>query len=479
MYGGIIEAIGPFCEKIRSVAEKGHKAYILTHMDADGLVSAGIISMTLVRLGVKCVTRALHDISPASIRELKSDLNDFFILFDIRTNMASTLVTELDNRWIIIDHHKSLTEVPSSLYHSSILNAYRNNIDGEFDISSGGLAYILATQIDGSNWDLSPLAIVSALADNQDHGNMKLLSGLNSEIMKVAQSHGLLTVELDLRFTGRETKPIHEAMASTVVPFMDGISGNSENAYSIIKNTGIDLMENGRRRVPADLGQEEKTVLLEAIVKFVSTTSRYPYANLANELSGYAYTLPCEDLRSPLRDAREFSMLLNACGKSRRPGVGIGICMGDRNFCLGEGEKIATQFKTILHKCISGILAENWRINLDKFSVFINGENILDEWMLEDVASILFRSLIFGNRAIIFWTRSRDGFHKFYCKAWPDSKFEGELSNIVTNCAKSFGGSGVSLHKNEVLCRIPSTGYEDFVTCIKRVIVEFNSKNYA
>src|SRR5690348_10783600 len=103
MYGRFIEALRPFCEKIKSIAEKGYNAYILAHSDVDGLVSASIVSLTLMRLGAKCVTRAFHDISDESIREIKSDSNGFCILCDVGINMASSLANELDNRWIIID----------------------------------------------------------------------------------------------------------------------------------------------------------------------------------------------------------------------------------------------------------------------------------------------------------------------------------------------------------------------------------------
>lgn len=477
MYGRFIEALRPFCEKIKSIAEKGYNAYILAHSDVDGLVSASIVSLTLMRLGAKCVTRAFHDISDESIREIQSDSNGFCILCDVGINMASSLANELDNRWIMIDHHRPLSDVPDSLYDSNIMDAFKNNIDGRTEISSGGLAYFLANQIERSNWDLSPIAIVSALAENQDNGDKKILTGLNSEIMEVARSHGLLTAEPNLRFAGQETRPIHEAMASTVTPFMDGITGNQKNAYSIVKSTGIKLIENGRWRVVADLRQEEKTVILETIVKFVSNNSRYNSSNLTDELVGYTYTFSCEDLRSPLRDAREYSMLLNACGKAGRPGIGIGVCMGDRNLCLSEGGQLANQFKAALRKCVAS--AENWRINLEKYLVVINGENVIDEDIVQHVAIILFRSLIFANRAIILWTRGRNGMHKFYCKAGLNPKSDTDLSMLVDNCAKSAGGIGGGSHKNEGVCRVPSVRFDDFLSCIKRVIIEFNSKNYA
>ena len=39
-----------------------------------------------------------------------------------------------------------------------------------------------------------------------------------------------------------------------------------------------------------------------------------------------------------LRDGREYSTMLNSCGRINRSGVGMAICMGDRNKILTEGE---------------------------------------------------------------------------------------------------------------------------------------------
>jgi single-stranded DNA-specific DHH superfamily exonuclease len=66
---------------------------------------------------------------------------------------------------------------------------------------------------------------------------------------------------------------------------------------------------------------------------------------LLDDLIGYVYTLAREDKRSLLRDAREFSTMLNACGRIGRAGAGIALCMGDRNTALSTGEEIMSTYK--------------------------------------------------------------------------------------------------------------------------------------
>ena len=131
------------------------------------------------------------------------------------------------------------------------------------------MAYLAAHALERKNWDLSGVAIVSAMADRQDQGDKKSLIGMNSEIVKIAESHGLVSVDLDLMFLGRETRPLHEALAYTSFPYIEGLTWNTENCYTLIKNTGINMKENGRWRGLSEITQEEKNTILDAIAKYV------------------------------------------------------------------------------------------------------------------------------------------------------------------------------------------------------------------
>ena len=93
--------------------------------------------------------------------------------------------------------------------------------------------------------------------------------------MKIAQSLGLISVDLDLMFTGRETRPLHESLAYTSSPYIEGLTWNIENCYEIIKNAGIKMKDNGRWRVLSEISNEEKSFILDAIAKFVVTSSKY------------------------------------------------------------------------------------------------------------------------------------------------------------------------------------------------------------
>ena len=466
------DAVKPFCEKLRSAAEDGRSTCIMTHQDADSLIAASIICMALLRLGAKCVIRVISDTTAAVIEQMKSEAYDFYIICELGSGLGGVLNEAFADKWIIIDHHEPLKEDLAEGRGKHILNAFKYGIDGRSEVSSGGLAFIIATQIEKRNWDLSPIALVSAISDRQDQGNKRSFVGINSEIMKIAQSHGLISVNSDLMFNGRDTKPLHEALASTPYPYIHGITWNIENAYSVIKNSGVEMKEDGRWRVLAEMQRQEKDMILDAVVKFVVASSKYDTANLVQNLEGNTYTLLEEDLRSQLRDAREFSTMLNACGSTGRGSVAVGICMGDREVSLNEGEQIVKTHQTSLAKCISTILAEKWRTIDDGRTIFVNAENAIAEDMLTSASYLLSGSPI-CDRMMFVWTTSRDGMHKFSCRKCDCCKSRLNLSLIVRRCAEAVGGIGYG-DAEAAVCKIPPDRLEVFVSNVKRIILDSN-----
>src|SRR5215212_9365357 len=310
----IYQALKAFCDKIESMVENEKEISIISHLDADGIASGSIISSALARLGAKCAVRTVSDMTLNVIDQMRSENHEFY--------------QALDNRWTIIDHHQIPEQDMSIDDNDQILNAWKYGIDGGKEISAGGMAYMVATTLDRKNKNLSPIAIVSALADRQDQGDKQSLFGLNSEIVKTAQSLRLISMDLDLMLTGRETRPIHESLAYTAFPYIEGLTWTTESCYTLIKNAGIKMSKNGRWRVLSEISQDEKNIILNAIAEYVVNFSKNKEVNMIDNLIGYTYTLINEDQRSLLRDAREFSTMLNACGRVRKAGVGIGICMG-------------------------------------------------------------------------------------------------------------------------------------------------------
>jgi single-stranded-DNA-specific exonuclease len=468
----IYQALKAFCDKIEYMVENEKEISIISHLDADGIASGSIISSALARLGAKCAIRTVSDMTLNVLEQMRYENHDFYIITDLGGGMANEFNQALDNRWAIIDHHQIPEhEISIDDNNNQILNAWKYGIDGGKEISAGGMAYMVATTLDRKNKNLSPIAIVSALADRQDQGEKKSLFGLNSEIVKTAQSLRLISMDLDLMFTGRETRPIHEALAYTAFPYIEGLTWATESCYAVIKNAGIKMSNNGRWRVLSEISQDEKNIILNAIADYVVNSSKNKEVNIIDNLIGYTYTLINEDQRSLLRDAREFSTMLNACGRIRKAGVGIGICMGDRNDLLNEGEKIVTKYRTTLRNYISSIFVEKWRMIDNGKSIFINGEGLLAEDMLGAISSLLSGSPTLGGRLVFVRTLTNDGFYKFSSRKSLGSTSKSDLGLIMRYCSESVGGSGGG-HSSAAGCRIPSVRLEEFLSAVRNAILD-------
>jgi RecJ-like exonuclease len=459
------QALEQSCETLRSVVDNGREILLITHLDADGIISASILGASLKRMGAKCTIRTISDLNPEIIRQIKLENHDFHIITDLGAGMALDLKKAFDKNWVVIDHHQISQEEITTDDEYQILNAWKFGIDGGKEISAGGMTYSVAIALDKRNQDLSSMAVISAIADRQDQGDKKSLLGLNSEIAKTAQSTGLLGINLDIQLTGRETRPLHEALAFTSYPHIDGLTWNIESCYSLLKNAGLKLKENSRWRVLAELSSEEKNALLDAISKHVSRLKKEEI-DIKQDLLGYTYTLLNEDKMSQLRDAREYATMLNACGRIRKAGIGVAICLGDRGRMLTEGEEIVIQYQKMIKTYLTTIFSEKWRMIDDGRSILVNGDGLLAQDMLGAISSILSGSPTLADRLIFVRALDSKGYYKFSSRKGYGSLSKINLGKLMRDCADKMGGNGGG-HAAAAGCTIPSAKLEEFLLMIK------------
>ena len=161
--------------------------------------------------------------------------------------------------------------------------------------------------------------------------------GLNELILKDAVDAGLIKVEKDLTFFGRETRAIHRTLATTTNPFIPGLSGEEDKALAFLASLNINIKQGERWRALRDLNEEEKKRLCSALADYL--LSKGLHLEVSN-LIGNIYVLTKEEPNTALRDAREFAVVLNSTGRMDRPSLGIAICMGDRGAALEEANNI-------------------------------------------------------------------------------------------------------------------------------------------
>jgi RecJ-like exonuclease len=430
------ESLSYFKDKISDCIKSNKSIFVTTHLDCDGLTSGSIITKALIREGAKCTVRTSKEFSKNIAESFKTDSRDFHIITDLGGGFANTLDKELNDNWMVLDHHQIPDE---ELDNQNVINSWKFGIDGGTEICAGGMAYLASMALDEKNSDLSSIAVVSALGDRQDQGEKKSFTGKNFEIANIARDKGLVEIDLDLLLVGRETRPLPEALAFTSQPFIEGLTWNRGACLSLLNSSGIQLKEEGRWRVPAELNEEEKRQVIESITKFTSGKNA---TEIMSELIGYTYTFPREDKRSFLRDGREFSTMLNSCGRINRSGVGMAVCMGDRNKILREAEKILTDYRKMIREYMNILSNERWRISESETCVMVNGEDIVPETMTGTISSLIAGSPKNAGKIVILRTKGEENTIKFSSRKSFSCKSDINLSELMRTGAEKFEGIG-------------------------------------
>ena len=464
------ESLAFFKDKISETIKSQKSISITTHIDCDGLTSGSIITKALIRAGAKCTLRTSKEFSQNVIYSLKKDSRDFHVVTDLGGGFGESLDQNLGENWVVLDHHQI-----SEKEHDNprVVNAWKYDIDGGVEICAGGMAYLAALALDRKNSDLSALAVVAALGDRQDQGERKSFTGKNYEIANTAKELGLVDIDLDLLLVGRETRPLPDALAFTSQPFIEGLTWNRDACLSLLNSSGIKLKEGGRWRVPAELTEDEKKLVIEEITKFTSGKNA---TDIMSELIGYTYTFPREDKRSFLRDGREFSTMLNSCGRISKSGVGMAICMGDRDKILREGESILAEYRKLIREYMNILTNERWRISESENCVMVNGEGIVPETMTGTISSLIAGSPKNSGKIIILRTKGEENTIKFSSRKSFGCKSMINLSELMKTGAEKFNGIGGG-HDAAAGAKITKDKLNDFLDYLDVNVVNLSSSD--
>src|SRR5207245_4392705 len=132
----------------------------------------------------------------------------------------------------------------------------------------------------------------------------------------------------------RQTRTIGRALASTAAPFVPGLSAEEDRCLALLDAVNIPTTVDDRWRTISDLSIEEKKRLVDKIIQHMISLKLS--GEVALELIGSVYTLTKEEPSTPLRDAREYGSLLNACGRMGKQGLGVAMGVWDRGVALEE-----------------------------------------------------------------------------------------------------------------------------------------------
>ncbi|MCD4666212.1 DHH family phosphoesterase [archaeon] len=372
-------------EEFIKVKDKPMK--IVSHLDADGLSSAAILTKTLTRENVKFSLSVVKSLDEKKLKELSNEDYETFIFSDLGSGHLKLIKKFLnDKKIIILDHHIPENEDNNFIH----VNLHLVDHEKAENISGSGVCYLFAKELNKENIDLAHIAIIGALGDYQK------FEDYNKEILDDAVDFGKIEIKKGLRMFGSQTRPLHKILQYSTDPYIPGITGSETAAISFLQEIGINIKNGeGSFRKLNDLRDEElKKLVTNMILKRIGSEDK------PEDIFGNIYLLKDEPDGSLVKDLREYATLLNSCGRLGKYSLGVGSLL--------ENKKIRKEAEDLLQKYRLEIIKslEWFHKNKDTFAegknyLIVNAGDSVKDTLIGTLISIISKSNLYENGKIM------------------------------------------------------------------------------
>ena len=445
-------------EKIVNIIKNSKKIHIVTHIDADGITAGSIAYKTLERLDKNFSIEFIKELDNDILKRLRNENHELVWFSDLGSSIAS------DNsiNKIITDHH-ACPENSDLPFH---LNPHLFGLDGSFEISGAGLTYLVSKKIDKKNVDLSALAIVGACGDLQDRKYKKLF-GLNREILNDGEQYNVVKSKMDIRYFGRETRPIYKMLQYASDPLIPGLTGRESACMYFLQELGINLQDGDNWRRWIDLSKDERRIIISNIAKLLLTKG-FGY-KLTKRIIGEVYILIREKEGTEVHDAKEYSTLLNSTARYGKHEVGLKVCLGDRDKWFKKARNLLIGHR---HNLVEGIqFAKEEGITKREYLQFFHAGSGIRDTIIGIVANMLLNSEETSKDIpLIGFADKGEGEVKVSARATEELVEKGlNLSLAMKKAATVFNGVGGG-HNIAAGATIPKGKEEEFLEILEKEI---------
>ena len=451
-----MEALRKEAGKCADEIRKYKSVHVVSHIDADGLTSAGIICTALERVDLEYTTRFVKQLDEKALDTIANESHEIVIFTDLGSGMCEPIKSRKIHA-VISDHHQ-----PQGNFEFH-LNPHLFGANGSYELSGSGSTYLLASAL-GGNKDLSSLAVVGAVGDMQ-HLKMGQLVGINREILEEGVKEGTLQSKKDLTLFGKQTRPVYKLLQYSSDPYLPGLTGDEKACSEFLNSLNFRNDELGRRWI--ELETSEKQKIVSGLIQYCLKSGIPSYK--IERLVGEVYTLLNEREGTEMRDASEFSTLLNATARYDHAEIGLKVCMGNREEAYEDARKLLAEHRQNL---VNGLVyvKEKGVSKLENIQYFDAGSEI-KETIVGIIAGM--SSSIVENRdlPIIAFAKS-DGGVKVSARGTQDLIRKGvNLSEAMSIVSAEFGGAGGG-HDIAAGATIPENTKEEFIRRLNQFIGE-------
>ena len=282
--------------------------HIFSHYDSDGVSAGSILACMLQRLDVEYQLSFVPVMDDDVLNMMSESNSDCILMSDIGASYSDRL-GDIGKDVIVLDHHESDLECGDIVY----INPHQYGVNGTTSACGATMAFLLAITVDENNWDMVRFAFGGIVGDRQ---HINGLLGFNTYLEQGARERGLVTfMDGSLIPAGQ----LSQSLYISTEPYIRGISGSSSGVKAFLEEAGIQYTKDF-----LDLTDDEKHRLSSMIA--VRLLEQGVSTKTLEETARTRYLL--KDMNM---DAETLADLFNACGKEGMGGIGLGICLGDKD----------------------------------------------------------------------------------------------------------------------------------------------------
>ena len=433
-----VPALADRADSCAAALRESERVLVASHIDADGLTSAAVAASALERAKIPFEVTFSKQLNEEEIAEIAEHAPDTVLFTDFGSGQLEHIIThEKDGTFtpVVCDHHEP--DGSETAYH---LNPHLFDIDGSKELSGAGAAYVLARALENGtdNRDLAALAVVGAVGDMQASDGE--LHGANEGIVKEAVAADVLDTSVDLALYGTQTRALPRLLEYAGDVRIPGITNNPSGVRRFLEAHDIPVKHDNEWRRWVDLSLDEQRRLVSGLVQHAMKKG-VPAARI-DELTGTTYTLTSEREGTELRDASEFSTLLNATARYDRADVGLGVCLGDREEAYTEAKHLLVNHRRNLSEGIDWVRSTgvNKEDNLQWFDA---GDRIPDTIVGIVAGMAMGVKGIKADRPIIAFAEESETETKVSSRGTNRLVRKGlDLSIVMRESAEALGGEG-------------------------------------
>jgi RecJ-like exonuclease len=381
-YDNFIEILKKAVDFFKQIPEN-ETIRLISHLDADGITSAALMINVLQNENRNYKLTIYAQLTDEVCQEIAKEDYTYYIITDLGSGQLISINKHLKNKKILIfDHHIPQEEPLNNIVH---INPHLVGIDGSSQIAGSGVVFFFSALLNGKNYDHAHLAIVGAIGDVQEQQGFQ---GLNNIILDIAIERKKVYIKKELNLFGKQTRPLFKLLEYSSDLQIPGITGNQNSAVLFLNNLEIKQTDKDEKlRTFSDLSEGEKKILTEHVI------IRRLDAGLTDQSKVLSTTYELlEEKKGTFKDAKEFSSILNACGRMDQAKTGVYACLNEPGY-KKDAHQIQKDYK------IEIVHGMNWIekalkyksdsiIQTDKFMI-INAQTNIMHTIAGTVASIL------------------------------------------------------------------------------------------